>query len=298
MFPARPTVLRAALPACLLLVLTACSDTPAPPAAAAMPPSVPEAVATPTEASPRDAIPMDVGLDGSAVRAFLVSQYGELAQLQGDWPGAPLVADLGTATASREVCARGAIGTQDAPAELVAVCGVPDGAGHVTAALTDFFLLRADGDTVIAEARAHIQRFGSIGDVADVQVRRFGPHTHGFVVEDGFTGQGITVGSTVIVLPEGKGFDVAASLRSSLDNLGAMDACAELGNCSDDEAYDLAFELSVDTRAAESGVWPLLVHERGEACGRRVDRTHTVPFNAARRAWAVPASLQREGGCD
>lgn len=295
----RSTLSRAALPACLLLALGACGETPAPPATAAMPASTPEAIATRTDATPlEDAAAPVTGLDGGAVRTFLVTEYGELAQLQGDWPGVPVAKGLGTDAASREVCARGAIGTPEAPAELVAVCGVPDDAGHVTSALTDFFLLREDGDAVVAVARTHMDTFGSSGDVAEISVRRFGPRLHGFVVEDGFTGQGITIGSTSLVLPHDDGFKVAATLRSSLDNLGAMAGCAERDDCTPDTAFDLSFELAVDDRDATAAAWPLRVRERGEACGRRIDRTHQVPFDASAGTWTVPARLQREEGCD
>lgn len=293
----RPTLSRAALPACLLFALGACGQPPAPPPAAAMPASMPEAVATRTDDAAHAAAVPVTGLNGGAVRTFLVGQYGELAQLAGDWPGTPVADGLGRDGASREVCAREAIGTPDAPAELLAVCGVPDGAGHVTSALTDFFLLRQDGDAALAASRAHMDSFGSTGDVADVAVRRFGPRLYGFVVEDGFTGQGITIGNTSLVLPDGAGFQVAATLRSSLDNLGAMQGCEERDDCAPDATYDLAFELAIDDRDASAAAWPLRVREQGEACGRRVDRTHEVPFNAATGTWTVPAALQRER-CD
>lgn len=293
-----PKPVRCLLVAALSCVLAACGETPAPPAAAAMPASTPEVLATRDALPARDAAQTPVGLDGGAVRDYLVSQYGELAQLQGDWPGTPVAEGLGNTPASREICAREAIGSADAPAELVAVCGVPDGAGHVTTALTDFFQLRLVDGAVVADARQHMDSFGSIGDVADVEVRRFGPRLYGFVVEDGFTGQGITVGNASIVLPDAGAFHQAGSLRTSLDNLGAMEGCAERDDCAPDAGYDLAFELTVDMRDATAAVWPLRVHERGEACGRRVDRSHAVPFDGAAGAWRVPPALQRDSGCD
>jgi len=290
----RSTLSRAAFPACLLIALGACSESPAPPAAAALPASTPETVTTRTDATRESSTPV-TGLDGGAVRAFLVTQYGDLAQLQGDWPGTPVADDLGHDAASREVCAREAVGTPEAPAELVAVCGVPDNAGHATTARIDFFSLQMEEDAVASVARAHMDGFGSTGDVAEVTVRRFGPRLYGFAVEDGFTGQGITIGNTSLVLPDADGFKVAATLRSSLDNLGAMAGCAERDDCAPDADYDLSFQLAIDTHDASAAAWPLRVHEQGEACGRRVDRTHQVPFDVAKGAWSVPAALQREG---
>lgn len=290
----RSTLSRAAPPACLLLALGACSETPAPPAAAALPASTPEAVTTRVDAAREPSIPV-TGLDGGAVRAFLVTQYGELAQLQGDWPGTPVVDDLGNDAASREVCAREAVGTPEAPAEFVAVCGVPDDAGHATTARIDFFSLQMKQDAVASVARAHMDGFGSTGDVADVTVRRLGPRLYGFVVEDGYTGQGITIGNTSLVLPDGDGFKVGARLLSSLDNLGAMAGCVERDDCAQDAEYDLTFQLTIDANNASAAAWPLRVHEQGEACGRRVDHTHLVPFDVTTGAWAVPPALQREG---
>ncbi|MEN5116662.1 hypothetical protein ABE488_04915 [Luteimonas sp. TWI662] len=281
------------------LALSACGQAQ-PPAAAALPATTAEAVATP---APRTANADDtavepgapVGLPGGCVRDYLVTQYGDLAQLVGTWPGLPLADELGDDAATREVCARAAIGTHDAPAEFVAVCGVPDDAGHATTARIDLFALRADGARAVADARAHLVDFGSTGDVADVDVRRLGPHLHGFVIEDGFTAQGLTIGNTSLVLPDGDSFTVAASLRSSLDNLGAMAGCAERDDCPPDTGYDLTFELDVDARDAGVVAWPLRVREYGEACGRRIDRTYTVPFDAATNAWRVPPVLQRDG---
>ncbi|MGO3127309.1 MAG: hypothetical protein ACTIJY_04480 [Luteimonas sp.] len=294
---ARPTLSRDALCACLLLALGACGgEAPARPATAAMPASTPEAPPT-RDHTPRETAAPASGLDGGAVRTFLVSQYGELAQLSGDWPGRPVADGLGSEAASREVCAREAIGTPDAAAELVAVCGVPDDAGHATPARIDFFLLRKRADAVIAVARAHMDGFGSTGDVADIAVHRFGPHLYGFVVEDGFTAQGITIGNSSLVLPDGDSFKVAATLRSSLDNLGAMAGCAERDDCAPDSAYDLSFELGIDDRDAGAAGWPLYVREQGEACGRRIDRTHQVPFDMPTGTWSVPAALQGEA-CD
>ncbi len=293
--PFRHTRSRAALPFGLLFALAACSETPAPPAAAALPSTVPDALTT-TADRPRDPAP-PAGLDGGAVRAFLVEQYGDLAQLQGDWPGTPLAADLGRDAAVREVCARAAIGSADAPAELVAVCGVPDLAGHATTARIDVFLLRPRGAAVTAAARQHLDGFGSTGDIVEIAVRRFGPRLYGLLIEDGFTGQGVTIGTTSVVLPDGDGFTVAATLRSSLDNLGAMAGCAERDDCAPDAALDLTFDLAIDDRDAAAAAWPLRVREHGEACGRRVDRTVEVPFDAASGTWTVPASLQRDG-CD
>ncbi|KLI99429.1 hypothetical protein WQ56_12330 [Luteimonas sp. FCS-9] len=177
---------------------------------------------------------------------------------------------------------------------------MPDDAGHATSARIDFFLLRpdaSDASRVAAGARTHMAGFGSTGDVADVEVRRLGPHLHGFVVEDGFTAQGLTIGNTSLVLPDGGTFKLAASLRSSLDNLGAMAGCAERDDCPPDAGYDLTFQVDVDARDASAVAWPLRVRERGDACGQRIDRTHEVAFDTSTMAWRVPPELQRDG-CD
>lgn len=293
---------RPGLTASLALALAACADVPAPPPATVLPAATASASASrEREHAHVDALP-PTGLDGGAVRAYLVSQYGALAQLSGDWPGVPQADGLGNAAALREVCARETVGSAEAPAELVAVCGMPDDAGHVTTALLDLFLLRhADGQLAHGQveptARQHMDAFGSNGDIAGITVRSFGPRLHGFVVEDGFTGQGITIASTHIVLPGDGGFRHAATLRSSLDNTGAMQGCALRGDCLPDAAFDVGFTFDIDDRDATAATWPLRVRERGEACGWRIDRTHLVPFDAASGTWQVPAELQREA-CD
>ncbi|MCD9029347.1 hypothetical protein LDO26_14190 [Luteimonas sp. BDR2-5] len=250
--------------------------------------------------------PAAVGLPGGAVREFLVAHYGELAQLSGDWPGTPVAGSgLGDAAASREVCTRAPVGSEDAPAELLAVCGVPDGAGHATAAITDFFLLRAAGDGadgngaagrgVIAKARAHQQTFGSLGAVSGIEVRRLGARRHGFLVESGFTGQGITIGTYSLVVPRGDGFHEAAWLRSSIDNAGMLADCPGADDCDGDATFDVAYDLAIDDSRPDADAYALLVREHGDLCGRRVDTVHRLAFDAATGTWAVPAALQREG---
>lgn len=272
------------------LALTACGQAQ-PPAAAALPATTAEAVATPArEPTAVDDMAADqdepVGLPGGWVRDYLVTQYGELAQLVGTWPGHPVAAGLGEDAAEREVCARAAIGTADTPAELVAVCGVPDGAGHVTGALVDLFLLEADDGRAVAAARQHLTDYGSSGDVADVRVQRFGAALYGVMIEDGFTGQGITVGARSLLLPHAGGFREAATVRSSLEHVQAPD-----------DALDLAFDLTVDDRDRKAPAWPLVVREHGEACGRYVDREYRLAFDPATGTWPVPAALQRDS-CD
>ncbi|WP_101925270.1 MULTISPECIES: hypothetical protein [Luteimonas] len=289
---------------CASLLLAACAETPADPAGAALPSATAASADTAVRAAPTadaagiapDAAP--VGLPGDAVRDFLVARYGALAQLAGDWPGTPLTdAGLGDAAALRDVCVRAPVGEADAPAELVVVCGLPDGAGHVTPAITDFFLLRRDGDTIAAAAESHQQTFGSFGDLADIAVHRVGAKRYGVVIESGFTGQGITLGTRDIVLPRDGGFAAAASLRSTLDNAGWMSACLDAGTCAAEDAFDLQFDLDLDDSRSAAEVYPLLVRERGTACGRRIDATYRLAFDAATGAWPVPAALQRDG-CD
>ena len=282
------------------LLLAAC-NAPADPPAAAAPGDTATASAPPRDDSGEGASPSTatdaVGLPGGAVRELLVARYGELAQLQGDWPGMPVAGSgLGDAAASRSVCAREAIGSVAAPAELLAVCGVPDDAGHATPSITDFFLLRQRGDAVEVAAFAHRQDFGSLGDITDIAVRRLGAARHGFVIDSGFTGQGITVGTRDIVLADGHGFHDAASLRSAIDNAVATGDCAAGGDC-DQAVFDVSYALAVDDSQPDADAYPLLVHAQGRLCGRPIDERHRLPFNAASGRWQVPAALLREG-CD
>ncbi|UNK41984.1 hypothetical protein MNO14_13650 [Luteimonas sp. S4-F44] len=279
-----PTSLAAALS------LSACGQAQ-PPAAAALPTTTVEAVTTPTrEPTSADDMAADqdepAGLPGGWVRDYFVTQYGELAQLIGTWPGAPIAPGLGADPAEREVCARAAVGSADAPAELVAVCGIPDGAGHVTSALVDLFLLEAGDGLAVAAARQHLTDYGSSGDVADVRVQRFGAALYGVVIEDGFTGQGITVGARSLLLPHAGGFREAATVRSSLEHDQAPE-----------DALDLAFDLTVDDRDRQAPAWPLVVREHGQACGRHVDREYRLAFDPATGTWPIPAALQRDR-CD
>ncbi len=285
----------AALALVMTAVLAACQRSETPAAATAV-----DTTAT-TPAAPSAATDTTAAITDAAIAAFLATQYGSGAKLVGKWTGAPVDAALKQpgetdGTVTRRVCAHEGASIGGRAAALVAVCGTPGDFGHPTPGITDFFLLNEDAGTLVAAARAHKQEYGSMGNVGDVDVERFGADLYGFEVERGFFNMGEGVETRAILLPKQGGFVEAGWLRKSMSYGEGMDDCDERGDCPAD-GYDIEFDLEIDDSDPRAAAYPLLVRESGTACLKPAQGEHRLLLDAATLTYAVPKALQREAGC-
>ncbi len=239
----------------------------------------------------------------AAITAFLGSAYGPNATLAGEWTQAPydraLLAEGGEqdGAVTRRVCEHERTQYDGKPAVLLAVCGALKDFGHPTPGITDFFLLQ--GEPLAEVARAHLQRFGSMGNAGDVDSERFGANLPGFIVESGFTGQGHTTINRSLLLPKGSAFVEAATFLSGMDDDVLREGCDdEAASCPPGQAYDIEFDLDVDDTDPAAAAYPLLVQERGDACGKPADARYTLSLDAATLTYNVPAALRRELPCE
>lgn len=234
----------------------------------------------------------------TAVTQFLQGVYGPNAALSGRWSGEPLDATLKPsapqAGGEREVCARKAVTVAGQPTVLLAVCGAPDSPGHVSAANTDFFLLRSENGKLVATAQKHFESFGSIGAVSSVEVERFGADLYGFIVEGGFSNQGYNAGARNIVLPHNATFVDAGWLRSEMDNDLAMENCRERGDCGPNAAYNIGFDLHIDDSTPHAAAYPLRIKETGQACGKPAQADYTLTLDMRTMRYDIPKALQRD----
>ena len=287
--PHRPRAVRrhaGCVLAASIVLATACGRTPAPPA-----PAVQDAAPSAPVAKPA---PPPARTD--LLAAFLRQRYGEQASLDGEWPGQwKDEGQAGMRAVTRRLCAEQPVVVGREWRQLLAVCGTLVNAGHPDPGTVDFFVLRERAGTFEAIAERQGDTFGSNGNPGDVSVLRLGRDLYGFRVEHGWYGQGFALVSQDLVVPGPQGLVPAGSLRSHIDNQGAID-------CEGDETadcrtglFDVDFDLRPDDTDRMAERWPLQVDEHGHACGEDVQERHRIAADPASGRYALPASLQREG---
>ena len=284
----------------LLPLIAACQPADAPQGTAA-PSASPDTAPAPADNA---AFPTDVSPAGDAVTTFLNSIYGPRAKVAGEWTGVPADAsfhakegEASDGAVTRRVCEQETTEYNGQPAVLLAVCGIPKDFGHPTPGITDFFLLQ--GQPLASVAKAHLQQFGSMGSVGEIDSERFGANLPGFIVEGGFTGQGHTEVKQTLLLPKDGGFHEAASFLSALHDNVLREGCkGDSAICPPGKAYDIEFDLDIDDGNKSATAYPLTVHEEGKACGKSVDTRHTLTLDSATLKYNVPAALRRELACE
>lgn len=219
---------------------------------------------------------------------FLSATYGATASLVASWASH----DDHERLLQRQVCANQAVDVRGQAHRLLAVCATVNDAGHAESGLIDFFVLRHEAQGWQVAASQRDGAFGSFGRPGDVSTLRLGHDFYGFRVDQSWVGQGYLIGTQSIVVPRGERLAVAAAVRSSLDNEGAID-CDDEPRC-EARKLDLRFDLRVDQAAPEAKVYPLLVREHGRDCGRTLERSYRLDFDPATGQYAVPEALQRE----
>lgn len=289
---------RSLLVAALAAACAACApaDGPAPSAPANEAAPQPATAGATTPSSPDT-------IDDAAVSAFLVSIYGAGARTEGEWTHPPADAAFraegeADSQVTRTVCAREPARVGGRPALLLAVCGAVQDAGHPAAGTNDFFLLQGGGDKLAATASAHMAEFGSRGAPGKVEAARLGADLYGFVVESGFYNMGQGVQTRHVVLPKQGAFADAGWFNASLTNEDWIAGCRDSGQCTANDAYAVDFEFAIDDTDAGAKAYPLLVREKGTACGKPADARYRLELDPASMTYAVPAALQRQSCAD
>lgn len=257
------------------------------------------ASATPTGNSEPTAAVSPAANREQKLAQFLRQRYGDKATLSGNWLG-----DLRESEndpqrdkprqLQQHVCAEQSVVIGAAIHELLAICGELLDAGHAAPGFIDFFVLRDAGETLEVSAENIADAFGSSGRPGTVSIMRLGSDFYGFRVEHGWYGQGYSLESQSLVVPGPKGLVDAGTLRSHIDNNNYYDCNEE--DCAG-KLFDIDFHLEVDDSDRSARIWPLLVTESGEQCGKPVSRRHRFALDT--RTWKYPftESLQREN-CD
>lgn len=149
-------------------------------------------------------------------------------------------------------------------------------AAHVTSGLIGAFVVGEVNGKLKLSAGAKALPYGGWGKApTQFQFKQLGPdYQYGWLVESGYTAQGLTSVAQSILLPAG----------GKVSEIGTLMVC------------DKELEVSVDTNAMGSRLSPLVVKIKPFEAGRKAKvKTVTVPFDDKSGKYRLPKELQ--SGC-
>jgi hypothetical protein len=192
------------------------------------------------------------------------------------------------ATAFR-ICSQQTVRSGDREKILLAVCGEDPAGGHAQPGSIDFFVLEKAGRDLHLLAASQDNASGSFGVPGKVAVLQLGRAFYGFRVDEVWSGQGYTFGTTFLYVPHEQTFRQALALRSLIDSTGTL-GCEE---DSEGEGECTAFErtLTVDDSQPQAAVWPLVVSESGFRDRRDMNAVYRIGFDKQRWLYEVPESI-------
>lgn len=212
-----------------------------------------------------------------AFAAFMADAYGAYDAKADRWslPGDGAIV--------HSICARKSVSIEGAEHILLAVCGATRETGsHGEQGSVDFYVLKAEGGRLAVAAELRDIASGGFGNPGSVATLQLGPAFHGFLLEEGWTGQGYTLGTTRLFIPSAKGIQEGLAIRSLEDETGT-------GKC--DEPGQPCTNLTRTVTVGQGGdgkvAFPLVIRESGIVDGKPVDRQTTIPFD--RKHWRYPA---------
>lgn len=216
-----------------------------------------------------------------AFAAFMADAYGTYDAKEDRWS---LPED---AYIVHSLCARQSVSIEGIEHILLAVCGATRETGsHGEPGSVDFYVLKADSSRLTIAAKLLEVPSGSFGNPGKVTPLQLGPAFHGFLLEEGWTGQGYTLGTTRLFIPSAKGIQEGLTIRSLEDETGTGQ-CDEPGHA----CTNLSRTIAVGPAGDGKAVFPLIIHESGIADGRPVDRQTTIPFDRKRWRYPTPARM-------
>ena len=216
-----------------------------------------------------------------AFAAFMADAYGSYDAKEDGW------SQPGDAAVVHSICARKSVRIESAEHILLAVCGATRETGsHGEQGSVDFYVLKADGGRLTIAAELLEVASGSFGTPGKVTPLQLGPAFHGFLLEEGWTGQGYTLGTTRLFIPSTQGIREGLTIRSLEDETGT-------GQCDEPShpCTNLSRTVAVSQASDGKAVFPLVIHESGIADGKPVDRQTTIPFDRKRWRYPTPARM-------
>lgn len=140
-------------------------------------------------------------------------------------------------------------------------------------------------DYVLAAQNGLYDEAGSWGEVPAEEsfgITEVATNMHGWVIESGYTAQGITGGGSEVFSPRGTQVVSLGYIPTFLDNCGA----AEEGVKCDNYAFDLSFQ------PGSTPFHDALLQKSAKSDNPPGDNRFMVPFDAASGKYAVPKALE------
>jgi hypothetical protein len=243
-------------------------------------------ICTAAGASGDDKLPLDGSVDNNTLAArFLSSVYGDYDKQRGCW-----IATADDQDFEYQYCMKpdrvDAISSNTGKRLYILAAGDladPSTGGHVSSGLIGAFVLEDHNghtDTIAANDKILAGSFGA--SPKKWQFVRLGPSDYwGWQNSNGYTAQGLTVSTFMLLAPFGKGVrDLAKNLPAGRDDSG-MD-CPEGSKDCGGTAWTA--QLSVDSSGSDS-VYPLQLTVSGTSHGKDLkQKIYKVPFE--RKTWS------------
>jgi len=234
----------------------------------------------------------DTGKPKQFWRQFMVELYGPYDRKKKCW-----ISKSGSTRYCMRPHTLDTVSTANGPRYYVSVGGTSfDAAGnsnecHGCGGALDLFVLRKDGEHLGIVARnAPYMEFGSWGSVPtedQFHLQKIGAGDNfAWVIESGFTGQGITISHA----------SVFSAIGDKITQIGALPlSYDDDGNCgpsstADEKCSNYSFNISFDTSSAEKFV-PVRLVGSGVYKDAPFSRTYVVKFNRDRLKYIVPADI-------
>lgn len=168
---------------------------------------------------------------------------------------------------------------------------------HADSGVLGLLVLKADGPTLRLVAKNDLHAgFGSFGNPPSeesIAVREVGPNdTYGWVVSDGWMGQGHVITYSNILAPIGDTIVGIGSIPVHYDNSGNCENGKIIG--SDTACTDYSGELLFDSADTSGRFYPLILKVTGTREGTVLDQAFTTSFDPGKLTYKAMQGLPEE----
>ena len=185
------------------------------------------------------------------------------------------------------ICAEKDIDVRGERHLLLAVCGsTAETDSHATRGSVDLYVLKGDRRKFTLAAQTADIESGAWGQSGSVSAMKLGSSFYGFAIDEGWSGQGFTFGTTTLYVPKDDALQEALTLRTSLDN-GGTQACADNKMA----CNNLERKLDVDESDPALAVYPLIVTQSGRHDGHSMTGRFKLSFDKKRWSYVAPKGL-------
>lgn len=168
---------------------------------------------------------------------------------------------------------------------------------HVDSASLGLLVFRVEGDTLKLVAKNDLNTpvgsFGNVPGEESFALREIGPNgTYGWVIQDGWMGQGHVITYSNIFAPVGDTVVSIGSIPSHYDNSGNCEGGKVMG--SETPCTDYSGELIFDSADTSGRFFPVILKVTGTREGTTLNQAATTKFDAGKLTYQPLQGLPEE----